>query len=208
MTRPRAGLRFLEEMRGYVTFGEPSFERGYARGRAAGNALRLRLAIDIDDVGALAADPGRAAAADGHVHCEDLGGLLAVTRGTFNLFVHGDDGGARMLYRLHFADGTGHPLTFSGFKRLRRGPPTLLWAETTTLYSRVVQGHVDAEGDRDAELVASGVLRVEPRDFLRQLTTFRSDAATTRDQLATVARFGGLFLAQLGRVYGPRRALW
>lgn len=208
MSGCRPALRFTEEMRGYVTFGEPRFVDGYARGRGAGTALRLWLTIEIDDVGALAADAARPAVVTGHVHCEHLGGRLPVARGIFNLFVRGGDADRRMLYRLHFADGTGHPLTLSGFKQLHRAPLTRLWPETSTLYSRVVQGHVEAAGEDDAELVASGILRVRPLGFLRQLTTFRSDAASVREQLTTVARFGGLFLAQLRHLYGPARGLW
>jgi cholesterol oxidase len=200
-------LRFTEQLRGYVTFGEPSFERGYRRGRASDAQLMFHLTIEVDDVGLLAVDPGRPADVTGYVRCEALGGRFTVERGTFNLFVAAvnDGPGRRMLYRLHVTDGTGHPLTLSGFKRLENGPATRLWPETTTLYTRIVQGHVDAEAEPGAELVAAGILRVRARDFLRQLTTFRASAPSARESVATLARFGGVFFGQLGRLYGPAR---
>jgi hypothetical protein len=200
-------LRFTEEMHGYVTFGEVRCEEAYLRGRSADTALRVHLTIEVDDVPALATDPGRAAAAGGYVHCEALGGRLPVARGTFNLFAGGNGVGRRMLYRLHFSDGTGHPLTLSGVKRLEPGGPTRLWPETTTLYTRLLQGHCDPAGEGSAELVASGILRITPLGFLRQLTTFRTDDRSVREQLATITRFGRLFVAQIARLYRPARAL-
>jgi hypothetical protein len=201
-----ASLRFTEQMKGYVAFGEPSFELGYERGRASGTHLMFQLTIELDDVERLAADPGSGADARGYVRCEALGGRFAVERGAFNLFVAADSAcGRRMLYRLHFADGTGHPLTLSGVKRLERGPVKRLWPETTTLYTRLVQGHVDATGEPDAELVASGILRISALDFLRQLASFRASAAPARARAATLTRFGRLFVGELRRLYGRAR---
>jgi cholesterol oxidase len=199
-------LRCIEHMRGYVTFGEPSFELGYERGQASDTDLMFRLAIEVNDVEALIDDPQRPADARGYVRCEALGGRFTVERGTFQLLVPaGGEEGKRMLYRLQFADGTGHPLTLTGFKRLQNGPVTRLWPETTTLYTRLLQGHADEAGERDAELIASGILRLAPLDFLRQLTTFRAGGASARERLLTVVRFDSLFVRELARLYGPTR---
>jgi cholesterol oxidase len=199
-------------MKGYITFGEPSFARGYECGRASDTALMFHLAIEIDDLERLTADPGHDADTHGYVRCEALGGRLTVKRGVFNLFVTPADGrGRRMLYLLQFTDGTGHPLTLSGFKRLEAGPVTHLWSQTTTLYTRLVQGHVDAVNEPGAELVASGLLRLDGLDFVRQLTTFRTSDASASERAATLVRFGRLFLGELARLYGPargRHGLW
>jgi hypothetical protein len=201
-----ADVRFTEEMRGYMTFGEPSCERGYEHGRASDTALMFHLTIDVDDVDALVADPGRDARARGYVHCEALGGRFPIERGSFNLFVPAGGGRARrMLYRLRFADGTGHPLTLSGVKRLDQGPPWRLWPETTTLFTRLVQGHVDAGDEPGAELVAAGILRIRAHDFARQLTTFRANGAGLGDRVGALGRFGRLFVAELASIYGPLR---
>jgi cholesterol oxidase len=187
-----ADVRFTERMSGYVTFGEPSFERGHERGRASDTSLVFRVTIEVDDVARLAANPGLAAAARGYVRCEALGGRFAVERGAFRLFVPDGGGpGRRMVYRLPFVDGTGHALALEGFKRLEPGPPTRLWPETTTLYTRLVREPAGAEP------VAAGILRMTPPAFLHQLTTFRAGS-----QRADLGRFGRLFLRELWRLYG------
>src|SRR5205823_14850915 len=89
-----------------------------------------------------------------------LGGVRPVERGTFNLFVEQGDGSDRMLYRLLFEDGAGRPLTLSGFKVVRDDPGFDLWSDTTTLYTRILAGHVEAAGGPAAGVVAAGVLRI------------------------------------------------
>ena len=48
-------------------------------------------------------------------------------------------------------------------------------------------------------MVATGILHILPRDFARQLTTFRVDP---RDRVDALARFGALFAGDLWEVYG------
>ena len=62
--------------------------------------------------------------------------------GAFNLFVDEGPATRHMLYRLYFADATGRPLTLAGFKDVRPGPLTAVWPETSTLYVRILDGHV------------------------------------------------------------------
>jgi hypothetical protein len=128
-----------------------------------------------------------------------------VERGVFNLFVDTEPGVKRMLYRLWLRDGVGHPLTMSGFKLVKDDAGFDVWRDTTTLFTRVVRGHVEADGEDAAELVASGVLRIRMRDFARQLTTFRAGGAGLGAKLAALARFGRLFLGQLAEAYLLRK---
>jgi hypothetical protein len=134
------------------------------------------------------------------VRCEALGGRLAVERGAFNLFV-ADPGGKRMLYRLFFRDGVGHPLTLAGYKVVREGSGAHVWRDTTTLYVRVLRGHVMEEDEPGAEVVASGILRLRPWDFARQLATFRGGGLSLAGRIAAVGRFDALFLGALWQVY-------
>ncbi|MDQ4047941.1 MAG: alpha/beta hydrolase, partial [Actinomycetota bacterium] len=75
-----------------------------------------------------------------------------------------------------------------------------VWADTSTLFSRVLAGHVDAGEDESAEILASGVLRIEPLDFAKQMTTFDTEPDRRPD---AIARFGALFAGNLWEVYGP-----
>jgi hypothetical protein len=188
-------IRFTEEMLGHVTFGESDFARGAQPGRDGSAAFMFHLTIEVDDIERFAHDPQRAATAAGYVQCEALGGRLAVERGWFNLFVDVAPGVKHMLYRLWFRDGVGHPLTMTGFKLVSNEGGFDVWKDTTTLFTRVLQGHV-AEGDDDtAELVAGGIIRIRARDFAKQLTTFRSDG------VAPLAKFGVIFVGQLAEAY-------
>ena len=105
-----------------------------------------------------------------------------------------------MVYRLQFSDGAGNPLTLSGRKDVRPGPVLAIWPDTSTLYYRVIQGHVDEQQEADAVIVGAGVLHILEADFLRQLTTFRTYGPRRADALTD---FGKFFLGQLWDVYGP-----
>jgi cholesterol oxidase len=203
-------LQFTERMIGAFTFGETDYRAGYTTGQQAGSDLLFHLTIATDDVDMLIADPVHPATPRGYVESEVLGGRLEVQEGTFNLFV--DEGASRhMVYRLYFADGTGRPLTLAGFKDVRPGPLTAVWPETSTLYTRILDGHVPvADGGSGATdgVVGSGVLRIRPIDFAWQLTTFRVHGPTWAGRARAFDAFGQLFLAELWQVFDPvHRAL-
>ncbi len=194
-----ATVRFTEEMLGHVTFGEEDFARGAAPDRPGSGPLKFHLTIEVEDIEHFATDPTRQAGAHGYLESDALGGRLAVERGVFNLFVDTEPGVKRMLYRLWFRDGVGHPLTLSGHKLVRNDVGFDVWPATTTLYTRVLRGHV--EEDEGAEVVASGVLRIRIRDFARQLTTFRAGGPSAGSKLGALVRFGWIFLGQLAETY-------
>jgi hypothetical protein len=116
-----------------------------------------------------------------------------------------------MLYRLFFRDGEGNPLTLSGFKDVYDDPGLDVWKDTTTLYTRILKGHVsEAEEERAKQdparyetevVVASGIIHIHFFDFLRQLTTFRAEGPTLSDRAAALTRFGTLFMGKLWAVY-------
>jgi hypothetical protein len=198
-------VRFTEEMLGHVTFGETDFARGAEPARDGAGALMFHLTIEVQDIAQFGTDPMRPAVANGYLHCDALGGRLAVERGWFNLFVDTEPGVKHMLYRLWFRDGVGHPLTLTGFKLVRDDAGFDVWKDTTTLFTHVLRGHVEVGGDADAELVASGVLRIRVRDFARQLTTFRAGGPNLGAQLGALVKFGWIFVAQLAQAYLRKR---
>ena len=201
-------LRFTEEMKGYVGFGETDYQRGYLLGRKSETPLSVRLTICVGQVEPFVTDPAHTAeAVSGFVHCEALGGRLAVERGAFNLFVDdGDPRRKRMRYRLFFRDADGRPLTLSGVKVVEDDPGLDVWRDTTTLFTRILRGHVDQ--DTDAPVVASGVIRIQPIDFLKELTTFRVEGGSLGKRAAGLARFGAFFTGELWDVYARRLLSW
>ena len=196
-----ASVRFTEEMLGHVTFGETDPVRGAAPDRDGSGALMFHLTIEVDDIARFSVDPTREATAVGYLRCDALGGMLPVERGVFNLFVDSGPGSKRMLYRLWFRDGVGHPLTLSGFKLIEDDAGFDLWKDTTTLFTQVLKGHVEEGGDAEAEVVASGILRIRARDFAKQLTTFRAGGPDLGAKLGALTKFGAIFVGQLAEVY-------
>lgn len=196
-------LRFTETMTGHITLGETDPERGYAQGRADDTRFTFRLTISTDDVDRFVRDPAHLGTARGWVECDDLGGRLPVEAGWFNLFVAESPRVRTMRYRLWFTDAVGHALTLRAHKTVTDDPGADAWADTTTLYTQILVGHVEAD-DTEATVTAAGVLRIRPLDFARQLTTFRTKGRSLRARGSGMATFGGFFMGQLWRTYRPR----
>ena len=196
-------VRFTEEMLGHVTFGETDFARGAQPERDGASAFKFHLTIEVEDIDSFQRDPLRPAKATGYVHCEALGGRLPVIQGWFNLFVDVEPGVKHMLYRLWFYDAVGHPLTMTGFKLVKNDAGFDVWKDTTTLFTRVLRGHLN-EGDPE-ELVASGTIVIRARDFAKQLTTFRSTSPSPVQGVKALLQFGVVFMKQLAEAYLRRR---
>jgi cholesterol oxidase len=205
-------VQFTEKMVGAFTFGERAYEAGYRAGQegpsGSGGDLMFRLTIATDDVDRFVEDRDHPAVARGYVQSDPLGGRLPVEAGLFNLFVDEAPKVRHMLYRLYFSDVTGRPLTLAGYKDVRPGPITKVWPETSTLYVRVLAGHVPVLDGGEAAtdgIVGSGILRIPVLAFAKQLTTFRSSGPSRLGQLRALETFGRLFAAELWQVFDPFR---
>ena len=123
-------------------------------------------------------------------------------RGWFNLFVTGGDAMTReMRYRLWFHDLAGAPVTMYGVKHVRDDSGLDVWRDTSTLHITLLRGHVPP--DVTGTVIGAGILRILPRDFARQLTTFR---ASGQGGVGSIARFGAFFGRSLRDVYLPPSA--
>jgi hypothetical protein len=198
-------LEFTEQMKGYLALGEPDYALGYEKGKLAGLSALVHLTIKVDDVDRFVTDPQHLADAVGYVECSAFGGRRPVTNGQFNLLVDlADPSTKAMYYRLLFTSAQGQPFTFIGFKHIQDDPGPDEWEDTTTLFSRVVAGHVSVDEDGTAPLEAGGIVRIQLGDFLHQMTTFRVEGPTLGARLSALTRFGNLFFGKLWDVYGPR----
>jgi cholesterol oxidase len=197
----RTSLSFTEEMKGHYTDGENAPGPGEEAGRVAGRSLGFRLTITVDDVERFLEEPEHTAQAEGWIDAAGFGGRCQVERGWFNLFSPGETLDRRLMrYRLHFTDETNRPRTLSGWKDIRRHPANRVWPDTTTLYFRLLDGHVPNGEDDNAQLTGAGILRLGMDDFARQLTTFRTDGP---HGLSALERFAGFFLGELWDLYRP-----
>jgi cholesterol oxidase len=192
-------------MKGFVALGESDYDSGYRKGSTDGSALMVHLTIATDDVARFVTDAQHEAKVAGYVRCAAFGGDRPVQEGVFNLLVDTQDPTRKgMYYRLFFADAEGRPRTLIGFKDVRSGPDTDVWAATTTLYTRVLDGHVAHETDPTATILAAGIIRIHMLDFLEELTTFRVEGSSAAARLGALTRFGTLFLGKLWDVYAHR----
>ena len=194
-------LSFTEEMKGFIALDEKDPARGAALGRQLDQRLMFHLTITAPDVDRFVVDPEHAGTATGYVECDLFGGRRPVSQGWFNLFTRdGDATRRRMLYRLLFADAGGNPLTLVGHKDVHDDPGIDVWQDTSTLYVRVHAGHVPPDAAADGPVVGAGVITIHVPDFMRQLTTFRTEGP---NPVHAMESFGRLFLGQLWEVYGP-----
>jgi cholesterol oxidase len=193
------GLEFTEQMKGFLALGTDDPQTGHDQGKAARDRLMFELTISVDDVDRFVAEPGHLGSAVGYVESDLLGGRLDVERGWFNLFVQDDDPDEReMRYRLWLSGPGGNPLTFTGVKRVRDEPGLDVWRDTSTLYVRILDGHLEPDID-DGPVLAAGVITIHVPDFMKQLTTFRTWGDS---RMGAMEGFGRLFLGQLWDVYG------
>jgi predicted acylesterase/phospholipase RssA len=196
-------LQFTETMKGQVTAGETDYRTG--ADAAGGSATDFTLTIRTEDLDSFIRLPQHEAGATGYVDLQALGGRRPVEHGTFNLFVFGDDPSRKkMLYRLFFRDAEGNPFTLSGFKDVNDSRGFDVWKDTTTLFTRIYQGHVTADREATATVWGSGILTLGELALLKQLTTFRVDAPTLKARFEALGRFGAFFLGSLWDVYAQR----
>ena len=195
-------IEFREQMKGHIGMGQSEPLLGHKVGVDQGTPMVFELTIRIDDVERFVTEPDHDATVAGVVHCSALGGDRPISGGRFNLFIdQAHPSYKRMLYRLYFTDGDGRMLTASGRKEVVDDPGFDLWSDTSTLYTRILTGHVDQAQEAAAEIVAAGIVRIHLVDFMHQLTTFRAYGGSLSDRAAAMGRFGTLFLGKLWDVY-------
>jgi predicted acylesterase/phospholipase RssA len=203
--RPTTSLRFTERMKGYAADDETDPERGYANGRTSQSVFDVKLTIRMDDANAFITDPAHQARIEGTVTSPLVGGQRDVQQGTFNLLVHDTDPRKKkMRYRIICTDGQGRDVTISGVKHVEHDDGFDLWQDTTTLFCKVFEGVVAEADEATAPVRGAGIIRIEPIDFMAQMTTFRAEGGSIPDRLSALARFGALFMGKLWDVYGPR----
>jgi cholesterol oxidase len=186
----RVGISFTETMRGTVA----------PLSGDADTPFEFTFTIVSEDVDALLRDPGHRARMVGTVVAPLLDpSPLTATEGEFRLLVEdpAQVETRRMTYRVKLTAGNGRTWFMEGYKRVRDDPGMDLWEDTTTLFITV------RTRDHAGPVLARGVLKIAPEDFLRQLTTMQAvNAATTGEELGALGRFGRFFAGTLFDTYG------
>jgi cholesterol oxidase len=200
------GIEFTERMQGYISTSVTDVSAaGYARGEDAGqrenSPFSFVLTIAAQDADRLVHDPGHEARMLGEVQAPALSPHpLVVTEGWFSLFIRDPERVATrdMRYRMRMISREGKGYFFTGFKYVHDGSGLDMWPATTTLYVSIQAGPDDS-----GPVLATGILRIKPLDFLRQLRTMQVlNAASEVARLEKLAEFGEYFGGVLYRTYG------
>ncbi len=198
---PSAGVMFRESMAGFLR-REPQAQPTSVPRLAA--VARIDVTVSIVSIDDFAADLRHTADISGRIWAGDFTGPegSAVAAGRFHLFAPGDGGSREMNYVIPFYGSDGEPYLFEGYKRVPDSGALRPWRSTTTLVSMIRAGH-----DPDGRILATGLLRLTLPALVRQITTFRTPGArNTREALATLRRFGSLFVGNLLSSYGSQHA--
>jgi cholesterol oxidase len=199
---PKVGIQFTEKMAGFFSARvSDDYESAAEQGKANESNIEFVLTIISDDLDSMLSNPEHEARTAGTVIADALSPKpLAVTDGVFNLFtVHPANVDTHnMRYRMRLTSEEGKTYFFDGFKVVNRSSVLNAWKQNTTLYVTLYEGP-DASGT----MLGKGVMRIEPADFARQLTTIRAThAANLAEQANAVARFGKFFVGVLWESYG------
>lgn len=202
------GIQFTESMKGF--FGkaaEGNYQAGLEKGRAEGTSFEFVLTVIADDVDRFLDEPEHEAGMVGTVRAPSLSEKpLTVTDGRFNLFVDVDDAPVtkKMIYNMTLTSVEGRRYRFSGYKTIRNDPGLDVWPDTTTLYITVHDGESE-----DSPVLGTGILKILPADFARQMTTMHANNAPGVVQaFGAVARFGRAFAGDLLEAYGGAEKLF
>lgn len=187
--------------------GSFNYEEDYQAGKKSGNYLMFHLTIRVNDTQFFVYDPNETGEAIGWVECQHLGGRFEVEKGIFNCFVDYGKPSANekhMKYRLFLKNKAGRKITLNGFKKVVDDGILNIWRDTSTLYTTVYEGYVDEKAEPKANVLAKGILHILEKDFIKQMTTFKSNGRTFSERKDALFRFGEMFLGNLWEIYGAQ----
>ena len=208
MSEGKTSIRFSEEMTGFLSRDELlDYDKAFRQGQQSGVACSFNLTIRIADVDFFVDSPKEEAAIDGTVDCLMLGGECDVVKGIFNLLVDavpGQDDVKNMRYRLFLKAPGGSLYTLSGRKVVKDDGTLHIWRDTTTLFTKILAGHVSEDAEATANVVASGILHLHPLEFAKLLKSMTADGPSIVARVGALEKFAKLFLGTLWEIYGPK----
>jgi hypothetical protein len=199
-------LTFREKMPGNFAMGATTPEEGAREGRLTDWRFVLHATVTVEDIRDFSTSPGRPARLTGEVELPGVRHRIPFTEGVFRLFPlryeprYEGDGSPLMAYEITF-HRQGTPYHLAGRKSVPPRPVALaplgLWADTTTLATRLYRGT-----GPDGEVVGAGVLRLGTGGLLRLLASVRTPwAAGPADSGQALGSYAWLFTRGLARTY-------
>jgi predicted acylesterase/phospholipase RssA len=191
------GVSFRETMTGGFALGETDPVAGNKKGDAEGTNLSLHCEIDIHDVYRFMADPLHATPIRARVDFPPLGMNIPVSSGIFNLFRPGEDPKTKyFVYEVAFEHNS-EPYYLAGKKVVHDDPGFDMWADITTLFTRLHRGH-----DANGPVVGAGVIYIGHQQLIGLIPTFRAtNTSSAAQSLKVLADFGRFFMGELWDSY-------
>jgi len=198
MTEATLGIQFKETMAGGFCLGTHDPKQGNSRGKHKGFELAMHAQVDIDDIQSFVDEPNHQGRLCGSIDFTPMGAGMVAHSGVFNLFYPDSQPDMKlMVYELGFKH-QGQEYYLAGKKEVRDDPGFDLWSDTTTLLTQLHQGI-----DKKAPVVGAGILSLGVKDLVKLVSTVTVlNAQSSKDKVATVAKFGQFFMGELWDIYG------
>ena len=200
MKENQLGITFRETMKGGFSLENTDPRSGEKQGNDQNSHLAMHATIKIHDLERFISDPNHLGSITGHIDFTPFGENIPAKSGVFNLFSPTDQPKLKlMVYELAFQH-EGQDYYLAGKKEVRDDPGFDLWADTTTLYTRLHQGT-----DKSAPVVGAGVLSLNVAELAKLVSTMRvTNSDSLSEKTKALFDFGKFFLGELWDSYGPK----
>ena len=200
----KVGIEFTETMKGYFSDqvkDKDSYQKGYDQGRQDNSTFEFTLTVVSENLDEMLKNPQHEATMIGTVKAPAISqDPLTVNQGIFHLFTIDPNivGARQMLYEMVMNAELGEQYYMYGFKEIKDDSILDIWRDTTTLYITVHEGK-----DSNSPILGKGILKINPQDFAKQLTTIEAKNVPNKEvELKSIAKFGEFFAGDLFQVYG------
>jgi len=200
---------FTEDMHGFIEKVISPFD-GEAQtfatianeGEIKDQNFKFRLTINIENIENFINDKELTAKATGYIESPLFGGRREVQDGVFNLFVESKvskdfDSIKEMHYTFQFSNEFNETFNFYAFKNIHKQDISNMWKDTTTLYTQIFK-----DGSRETPVYA-GILRLNLKDFTKQMMTLNSNSKSCLDRIHSIYKFMNVFAGNLWEAYTP-----
>ncbi|MDH5719263.1 MAG: hypothetical protein OEZ13_01450 [Spirochaetia bacterium] len=198
MTDNHYEFTFSETMSGFIALEKRDPKEAERAAKENGSAFVMNVSVKISDLEQFIKDPFHTAKLTGSIDFTEFGDNISVSNGKFNLFSPSEDPQMKyMIYEFNFSHEN-QLYFFSGKKELKDDPGLDLWEDTTTLFCYIFKG-----ANADADITASGILKISLIDFIKMLRTMSAENAQSLNKKAVIfIKFGKFFLGNLWNTYG------
>ncbi|GAW16944.1 hypothetical protein ANO14919_063910 [Xylariales sp. No.14919] len=205
------GFGFTEVMSGYIHrlhnnhLGDniDDYELAARTAKSLCETARFFLSVQAFNTRSVVNDPKHSANLTGTFSCPTLeGSPFMVRRGNFNLFLVDTKapGTRNLTYDFDMYGTNGRRLHFHGYKVVDSSvalSPAQFWRSTSTLYVTITERpekgtreeHEEDFCRRKGPVVAQGVMRIEPRDFLSEILTLAPTGSNIFNKVKSAANF-------------------